>query len=103
MKLIEWLLKMENNVVWITGSNSLIDLRLAIHGFSAALRFLGDKSPDPFYPGFQRYIESVYDLQRKTAKSWARIIMEHSESEDEAMKSFYKHLKVYAKEEGYLE
>lgn len=103
MKVIEWLFSIEDKVVWHVGSLSLIDLRLVLMGFTSATRFIYGVIEDPFYPEFQRYIEAEYDLIDKTSKSWARIIMANSENDAEAMKTFYRHLRAFARQKGYIQ
>lgn len=96
MNVIDWLLTIEGKTVWIIGSNSLVDLRLAILGYMEAERYNNGNSDDPFFPGFQRYVECAYGVTQ-TSKSWARLITENAMDNSDAIKKFYILLRDYVK------
>lgn len=94
MTVIDWVLSIEDKVMWIIGSNSLLDLRIAIIGFMEAERYNKDNTYDPFFPGFQKYVEHAYNI-KMTAMSWARIITENTQNSREAISTFYNMLRDY--------
>lgn len=94
MEIFDWLYSIEDKVVFILGSISLKDLRMAIQGFQEAQRFYSMSSNDLFFSGFQQYVEGVYgDL--KTSKGWEILITEHSSNAGEALNTFYLLLRKY--------
>lgn len=96
LKVIDWLLSIEGKIVWIIGSNSLVDLRIAIIGYMEAERCSNGNNDDPFFPGFQRYVECTYRVAQ-TSKSWARLITENTMDNNDAIKTFYNLLRDYVK------
>lgn len=95
MEIFDWLFSIENKVVYVIGSIELNDLRNAINGFLEALRVLKGFCSDPFYPGFQCYVENSFKLECATAKGWNTLITEHAVDEEEALEMFYKLLHEY--------
>ena len=95
MEIFEWLFSIENRVVHIVGSIKLNDLRNAINGFIEAMRVMKDFYTDPFYPGFQRYVENCFNLKCATAKGWSTLITEHAADEKAALQMFYDLLREY--------
>lgn len=89
MDVFEWLFSIEDKVVFVVGSTDLKDLRNVINGFLEAKRFVHHDYSNPFFPGFQRYVEKEYNVYQNTAKGWNTLITEHSINEEHALSTFY--------------
>jgi len=94
MTVIDWLLSIEDKVVLVIGTNSILDLRMAILGYMEAERYSNGNTYDPFFPGFQKYVEHAFDV-KMTARSWARLIAENTQDSNEAIAVFYSMLRDY--------
>lgn len=95
MEVFDWLFSIEKKVVFIVGSILLKDLRNAINGFLEAKRFILRDNTNYIFPGFQRYVEEVYEVRDATSRGWDALITEHCQNEEEALKVFYSLLRAY--------
>ena len=94
MRIIDWLFSIEGRVLTSIGSIYLKDLHFAIIGFLQAQRFISNDLNDPFYPGFQQFVESYYQLNN-TAKSWDSLIAERTCTPEQALSVFFQLLHEY--------
>ncbi len=96
MHVIDWLFSIEhgNRMVFTIGSIYLMDLYYAIAGFLAAQRFINNDKVDPFFPGFQNYVENYYSIEI-TSKCWAMLITARTDSPQQAKDKFYELLHQY--------
>ena len=86
------LYEMRNRPIVYLGKNEIEYLYAYINGYMYWLFQEEDTIPE-FYPGFQEYIETKYNVT--TGQHWSKILDFYSESEEEALKKFFQHLDEY--------
>lgn len=71
---------------------NLENLYAFINGYMCRIFQEDDLVPE-FYPGFQEYIEGVYNVT--TGQHWTKIIEFYTNNDNEALDKFYQHLEEY--------
>lgn len=95
MHIINWLFSIEHRVVFFIGSIDLENIYYAVQGFLEAQRFINNDKVNPFFPGFQDYVENYYSVAGQAAKSWDILITERTNSPEQALDTFYELLHKY--------
>lgn len=74
------------------GERNLKNLYAFMNGYMYRIFQEEDIVPE-FYPGFQEYIETKYNVT--TGQHWSKILDFYSYSEEEALKKFFQYLDEY--------